>query len=356
MSHDSGSVQLVSTEWSGGGVGRLMSSLRTSLERLGLRIGAVTVSNDARRIVTQWARAATPGVQDATVYSSWFAAIWSQGALLKQVRRSLLLAHGAELYALDGGSAYARLGRRALKSARLVVAVSRYTRDRLVDGGADPGRVVVVTPGVDEALLRRRLQPVPTAAGRSSIASIGRLVTRKNHTLLLEAVARIPEARRPMVEIIGDGPLRAHLEQLCSDLRLTGDVRFHGAADDETTLSLLAQSDAHVMLSRAPADDLWDFEGYGLVHAEAWAVGVPSIGLAGCGAEDAVLNGVTGLLLPREASASTVAVTIDEVLADAADWKARVRSTQPRTWSQFAADLSQYLAIPRVDGGSDITP
>jgi phosphatidyl-myo-inositol dimannoside synthase len=43
----------------------------------------------------------------------------------------------------------------------------------------------------------------------------------------------------------------------------------------------------------------WKFEGYGLVHMEASAAGLPVIGTTGCGVEDTVDDGVTGLLIPQ---------------------------------------------------------
>ena len=42
------------------------------------------------------------------------------------------------------------------------------------------------------------------------------------------------------------------------------------------------------------------FEGFGLVYLEAGACGKPVIGTHDCGAEDAIVDGVTGLLVPQK--------------------------------------------------------
>ena len=42
-----------------------------------------------------------------------------------------------------------------------------------------------------------------------------------------------------------------------------------------------------------------DFEGFGLVYLEAGACGKSVIGTYNCGAEDAIVNNITGLLVPQ---------------------------------------------------------
>jgi len=56
------------------------------------------------------------------------------------------------------------------------------------------------------------------------------------------------------------------------------------------------------------------FEGFGIVYLEAAACGTPSIGTLDCGAEDALVDGVTGLLVPQDEAA--VAEALRSLLAD----------------------------------------
>jgi phosphatidylinositol alpha-1,6-mannosyltransferase len=57
------------------------------------------------------------------------------------------------------------------------------------------------------------------------------------------------------------------------------------------------------------------FEGFGLAYLEAGAQGLPVIGSQGCGAEDAIIDGKTGFLVPQEAP-EQIAAHIRSLLLD----------------------------------------
>lgn len=74
-------------------------------------------------------------------------------------------------------------------------------------------------------------------------------------------------------------------------------VKFFQNISDEDLIKLYYQADVFLL---TPINiDNNNFEGFGLVYLEAGACGKPVIGTLGCGAEDAVVNGVTGLLVPQ---------------------------------------------------------
>jgi glycosyltransferase involved in cell wall biosynthesis len=90
--------------------------------------------------------------------------------------------------------------------------------------------------------------------------------------------------------VVGDGPLRAHLECHAASLGLTGTVTFTGFRSD--VLQLIADPDVLVVPSRS--------DGSPLVVCEAMAAGVPVVASRVGGLPDLVAHGDSGLLVPAE--------------------------------------------------------
>ena len=116
---------------------------------------------------------------------------------------------------------------------------------------------------------------------------VGRLVDSKGADALLDAYERaaLDPAEWPLT-IVGDGPMRAALEQRVSRSSLK-DVRFTGFIDDVTKAELVAGAKWLVAPSHA-------HEGLGLVVLEARHAGVPCIitrhgGLPEAGGRDAIV-------------------------------------------------------------------
>jgi glycosyltransferase involved in cell wall biosynthesis len=178
-------------------------------------------------------------------------------------------------------------------------------RLRVVPYGVDVHRFSRVT-AEQIASFRARHQLAPDAL---VIGSVGRLVEQKDYPTQLKAFAAAA-ARDPRVVmlLVGDGPLRAELEQLVRDLGVADRVRFAGHCD-EVPVALRA-IDIFVLASK--------FEPYGVALLEAKAIvatrvnEVPEIlGETGAG------GGLTGRLVPPEDPAAMgeafVALAQDEV-------------------------------------------
>ena len=86
--------------------------------------------------------------------------------------------------------------------------------------------------------------------------------------------------------LVGDGPERQHMEQLCRELGVMDDTRFLGK--QEAVEELLAVSDLFLMPSET--------ESFGLAALEAMACQVPVISTNAGGLPEINLNGVTGFM------------------------------------------------------------
>jgi phosphatidyl-myo-inositol dimannoside synthase len=186
------------------------------------------------------------------------------------------------------------LARFALRRARASIVVSRYTHDLAVGAGADPQRLRRIPPGVDlpPAMPRERREARPT------VVKVGVLADRyKGHDVVLRALPLV-RAEVPDVQwvVIGDGPLRPALERLAAAAGLAGCVRFLGGVSDGERDRWLARSHVFAMPSRLPGGGFAG-EGFGIAYLEASARGLPVVAGGVAGALDAVVQGMTGLLV-----------------------------------------------------------
>jgi glycosyltransferase involved in cell wall biosynthesis len=108
---------------------------------------------------------------------------------------------------------------------------------------------------------------------------VGQLTTNKNITLLLKVLSHI-NAKKWVLNIIGDGPEKQFLVEYCRTHDLNDRVNFLGNMSHDNVTEYYHCSDFLVLPSK--------HEGWGAVVAEAFDAGLPSIVSDKCGA--AVIN------------------------------------------------------------------
>ena len=239
---------------------------------------------------------------------------------------------------------WARLAGRLL-AARVAgyVAVSpgvSRSATRAYHGRARHG--AVIPPGIDlRRFDRTRVDARAIARFRRGatrvVGTVGRLADQKALHVLLEATPRLladdPGTR---VLIVGDGPLRPALERQARRLGVDGAVVFAGYQAD--VVPAYAAMDVFVLPSR--------YEGFGIVFLEAMALGVPVVGTRVVGSEDAVVDGVTGLLVPHgdapALAAAVVRLLSDGALREAIRTEAARRVAQEHSRESMAADTEAF--------------
>lgn len=171
-----------------------------------------------------------------------------------------------------------------IRSTTRFIAVSDFIRNELI------------RTGVPELKVQRHYLGIPisnTAPARAftgTILQVGRLVQKKGHETTLRGFA-LARAAMPSLRlrIVGDGPLRAHLESLSDQLGISDCVTFVGALDQSGVHSELEQADIFVHPSEtAPGGDA---EGFGLAITEAMASGLPVVATRHGGIPEAVGDG-----------------------------------------------------------------
>jgi glycosyltransferase involved in cell wall biosynthesis len=171
-------------------------------------------------------------------------------------------------------------------------------------------RVVVNYHGVDLAQFHPRFRSHDT--GPPCIVSCGALEMYKGHHILLRACAQLRRAVRCI--IIGDGPLRAFLEQLAKSLGIGEWVVFTGPLPQNEVVGLYGKADlfvlASVVIERHGKRDVIPN-----VLAEAMAMQVPVVSTDVSGISELITDGVSGRLVPPD-NPGVLAAVIEELLGD----------------------------------------
>jgi glycosyltransferase involved in cell wall biosynthesis len=132
---------------------------------------------------------------------------------------------------------------------------------------------------------------------------VGQLTPRKGLLTLLDAVAALPRGSWQL-DVVGDSDAEPRYARHCKErARGLGDAaRFYGHLDGEALDA--AYRNAHVLC--VPSQ----YEGYGIVYAEALQYGLPAIGTRGGAAHEIVEDGQTGFLVAVDSPpAVTAALT-----------------------------------------------
>ncbi len=210
-----------------------------------------------------------------------------------------------------------------LRRARLAVCAGGYpAAEARRAAGARMPPVAEIPPGVD----LERFRPLDDA-GRSSaraelglpadgqlVVSVSRLVPRKGMDVLIEAAAALaPSFPSLLVVIAGEGRDRSRLEARAQERRAP--VRFLGRLSDESLPALYGAADVFTMACRSRWRGL-EQEGFGIVFLEAAAAGVPQVAGRSGGAEEAVVDGETGIVVGDPRDPGAVALALRRLLAD----------------------------------------
>jgi phosphatidylinositol alpha-1,6-mannosyltransferase len=269
-------------------------------------------------------------------------------------RPTIVVAHGAEITVYGHLPVTAPLARRALRRATGLVAAGHYPAEQAARVAGHSVPTLVIPPGVDPERFRPR-DAAARAATRTRfgfapdaplVLGVSRLVPRKGFDVLLDAVAGLDGVQ---VAIAGAGRDAARLSRRAA--RLGGRARLLGRVPDAELPDLYASADVFAMLCR----DRWgglEAEGFGIVFLEAAACGVPAVAGRSGGADEAVVDGVTGVVVePHDVAAVRAALDRllgDEVLRARLGAAARRRAVEEYAYDRLAARLGRLA-------GGDLT-
>jgi glycosyltransferase involved in cell wall biosynthesis len=218
-----------------------------------------------------------------------------------------------------------------IKMARHHAAVSESTRRQLEELGVDS--VGLLPNGIDLAAIRL----ADPSSLTCDLVYVGRLIQHKNVDLLVDAVSVLKrDGLDPMVVVVGDGPLRAGLQQKAASNGLEN-ISFLGSIDEEQKIySILKSARMFVLPSTR--------EGFGLAALEAAGAGLPvaTIDHPANGALDLIVGHEFGLA--SRPTPSDFAAIIREILEDG-----QLRRTLGVNAYEAAAEYDWSRVIPTVE-------
>jgi len=206
--------------------------------------------------------------------------------------------------------------KKAFESADTVFCVSNYTKDMLAK--FDLKNLTVINNGICFKDFYK--SPASFDERENIILSVGALKHRKGQHLSIEAFAEIAQKIEGLeYYIVGnqaDVSYHKRLKQLAHNLGVADKITFLPFVSDEELRVLYGRAKVFVMTALSEEAN---FEGFGLVYLEANASGLPVIGSSDSGAEDAIVEGRTGFLLPQ-GDTRAVSNKINSLLVDKALW------------------------------------
>jgi glycosyltransferase involved in cell wall biosynthesis len=235
-----------------------------------------------------------------------------------------------------------------LKDAAWGVTCTRDGLGRL--DGLAPGRTHLAYHGLDPdrfpsppARRDRRDGSDPGAPLR--LLCVGRLVAKKGHDDLIDALASLPAGLHWRLELIGGGDLRRALEARVQAAALGDRVAFRGALPQPDVVAAMRAADLFVLPTKpAPGGDR---DGLPNVLMEAASQALPILATAFAGTPEFITDGIHGILVPPgepEALAGALArLTQDPALRQRLGDAARARLLR-----DFSAEAAVALIAARL--------
>lgn len=222
-----------------------------------------------------------------------------------------------------------------IKSSTHTIAVSNITKHKLVHQGVKD--IFVIPNGIDVNTINT-IPPTADEGYVSDIVFVGRLIEDKHVDVLIRAV-QIVRTNIPDIHctIIGNGPEYHFLTELSKNLDIEDHITFTGFLDGKDVIRYMKSSKIMVLPSTR--------EGFGMVVVEAFACGLPVIGVTGedSAVSELIDNGMNGFMV--ELSARTIAEKITEVLDDEesrAKMSANAIDTAKKhSWDRLVSEIEQ---------------
>ena len=203
---------------------------------------------------------------------------------------------------------------------------------------------LVINNGVDYNKWQIDKKQIPLK--EKIILGVGALKPRKGYHISIPAIAKIRGKYSDFkYYIIGDQSDKNYFKQLKNLVKknsLKEKVIFLEKISDEDLVNLYHRADLFLL---TPVNINSNFEGFGLVYLEANACGKPVIGTYDCGAEEAIIDGFNGLLVPqndiKKTSQAILNILDNSRLAEELSQNG-LKQAQKMDWSNI---VGQYIQI-----------
>ncbi|OGY44435.1 MAG: hypothetical protein A2729_02110 [Candidatus Buchananbacteria bacterium RIFCSPHIGHO2_01_FULL_39_14] len=276
-------------------------------------------------------------------------------ALIYYQRRKIpyiIFAHGLDILLPQNYLRKTVILKKILSRAKAIIANSHFTKDEIIKLGVKAEKIIVINPCPDNtpAMLSewkaQELREEHELIGKKILLTVGRLVERKGHDLVIKALPEIIKSVPNLIYlIVGDGPNRKNLEHLVNENSLRDYVKFIGVASEKELACFYHLGNVFVMPARQLQNG--DVEGFGMVYLEANSFGKPVIGGKSGGVTEAIIDGQTGLLVNpdnvNELIKAVIKLLTDMALAERLGLQGLERVTKDFDWQTQVEKIKEIL-------------
>lgn len=214
----------------------------------------------------------------------------------------------------------------AANQASAIITVCGALKDVLMDMGIEDRKVKVLRNGVDLEVfsppsnrneLRQKL-----GMKQVSLLSVGLLIERKGHHLVVEALQDLPDVH---LYIAGSGPEEKRLKNLAINKNVDKRVTFLGNIPHEKLKEYYGASDIMILASSR--------EGWANVLLESMACGTPVVATDIWGTPEVVQSPESGLLI-EERNADAISEGVKKLLANYPERKLTRHYAERFSWDE----------------------
>jgi phosphatidyl-myo-inositol dimannoside synthase len=290
-------------------------------------------------------RAAIEAFAPDIVIASGLFTVWHCAAIVR-LQPWIAIGHGKEF---GTRGLQKKITAAAYRRASGVVCVSRYTRDRMFAAGIHPAKETVIPNGAripNGGMSAAGFRQGHRLGGARVLLTVGHLSERKGQDIVVRALPKLAAHHNVVYVAAGVPTLKDRLDELARREGVSERLRTPGRLTEAELAGAYRASDVHVMTSRH--DRHGDFEGYGIAAVEAAMHGRPSVVTAGSGLSEAVVDGETGIVVPRDDVDSTANALLrllgDDALRERLGRAAKERAFSEQTWEARGAEYEGFLS------------
>ena len=275
-------------------------------------------------------------------FSLWIG-LWLRLRFFYRDLHILGILHGSEVN-LPGllGKKFTHL---SMMACNQLVAVSHYTASIIPAWIRKSKNISIIPNGIDCQRMDRKLtESVPlNLQGSPILLTVGGVTPRKGQHRVIRALPEIirsyPQA---CYHIVGLPIYQKQFEELAIQCGVQEHIVFHGVCPTwEKLTEYYKAADLFMLLSENQKNG--DVEGFGIVALEAVFFSLPVIGATGCGIDDAIDDGRSGILVNGD-NATEICNAMTKILADKSSFKQRSKVwAEQHDWNIVIEDFIRIL-------------
>lgn len=209
-------------------------------------------------------------------------------------KKYIAIIHGSEV--LLSNKLLRKFTNSSLIKFDTIIAVSNYTKSLISDLKLDNITVILNGFTISE---KQTVNSTYKNPEKLNLITVGNVTKRKGQHNVVHSLPLLLESYPELhYHIVGIPTEKEKLYSLAKELGIENHITFHGLVSEKEKRELILSSSIFIMLSEATSGG--DVEGFGIAILEANALGIPAIGSKGCGIEDAINDGLSGVLVDAQ--------------------------------------------------------